>query len=810
MKSLLGVLVASFALALTPASAFAVDRLVEEAPTGVDAGDCSVSPCATIAYATGQAVSGDRVLIGNGTFVQTDAIRPVDKSVEYIGNGPANTVLTANGANSFLQAGMFRFQWNNRDYAVKNMTIQGLPSTNAGSALRYAVYAQPTHPTPAPTPSTYGLDLVFDNVQVIGNTGSPAKTEIAVYTAVSTGTASVTNSTITNVMGNSLLFEQQQGALTVSGNTIVKPLSSSGAVVAVMAHADASNANPYNITGAQIFFIMMLRARAGVMVLAGWPYTTGFGPSALLGGLTISGNSIDKTTSSASAIDVLNTTNANDGTPGRIVAPQITSNTVTAQGSGTGLRLQGYIPNAVVTQNNLRGNATGILLNRHTRSAAPNPGTFDHVPTGTKINANQIVDNASGVTTDPGTSIAADLNGNWWGCNAGPEVASSPAGGDCDTVTTAAPGVLALTRWAQLSIFSGSPTLAAGGSAQVFTGFPFDNLGGGTQQIFPNGTTLPLTPAGGSLANANPGLTANNASTTFTSAGGTGRSVSASLDHQSVSWAWPDLDTTPPVVTITSPANGAVISSAPTELTFTTSEPATCTPPNGSTLPLAIGSNTFTVTCTDAAGNVGTASVTVIRPDALPQCARNLMITDVTRVGSRTRIRGIARTQFAGQNISFEYQPTGTKVIGKAKVSSTGAFQIVVKRPSKPVWTSNSARYRAVLGTTKTSWVKLSRRMGATAVTYDGNGGLKVTGSASLPIAKGQPVRVMRSDACGAWRQIGTLRMNSDGTFSGTVASGGGSEAAVNIRIQARVAKASNPRYSFNTYSIVQPVIVER
>jgi hypothetical protein len=113
-----------------------------------------------------------------------------------------------------------------------------------------------------------------------------------------------------------------------------------------------------------------------------------------------------------------------------------------------------------------------------------------------------------------------------------------------------------------------------------------------------------------------------------------------------------------------------------------------------------------------------------------------------------------------------------------------------------------------VLGSQKTSWIKLTRRMGSSAVSDAGNGRLQVNGSASLPLAKGQPLRVERSDACGNYRQIGSLRVRSNGDFSGTVPSGGASQTAVFIRLKLRVAKASNPNSRFTTYSIVQPVVV--
>jgi hypothetical protein len=270
---------------------------------------------------------------------------------------------------------------------------------------------------------------------------------------------------------------------------------------------------------------------------------------------------------------------------------------------------------------------------------------------------------------------------------------------------------------------------------------------------------------------------------------------------------------TAPVLSISSPANGSIITGDSTTLVYqAASEHGTvsCTPPSGSTIPLNVGQNTLTVTCTDNFGNTTTASVTVVHPDALPECARDIAITDVQRVGARTRIRGVARLRFAGQKVKIQYQPTGNKTVGQATIQADGSWSIVVRRPSRPKYTANNARYRAVFGTTKTAYVKITRRMSGTAVTYDGNGRLVVSGSATKPLVRGARVRVMRSDECGAYRQIGTLPVRSNGVFSGSVGSGGGSQSAAFIRLTLKVARDKRGRSKFNTYSIVQPVVIER
>jgi hypothetical protein len=214
------------------------------------------------------------------------------------------------------------------------------------------------------------------------------------------------------------------------------------------------------------------------------------------------------------------------------------------------------------------------------------------------------------------------------------------------------------------------------------------------------------------------------------------------------------------------------------------------------------------VTCVDATGNVSTASVQVVRPDVLPACAASVVITNVKRSGSKSIVSGYARLRYAGQKISLRYMPSGTRTIARPTVRSNGSWSATVKRPKSPSYKSNDARYRAVLGKTKTRWIKLTRRMGSTTVTSASTGTLNVKGSVSKPLAPGQRVRVERSDACGRYRQIGSVRVKSSGGFSGKVSDGGNSDVAVFIRLKLKVRSSSGKR--FNTYSIVQPVILKR
>lgn len=75
-------------------------------------------------------------------------------------------------------------------------------------------------------------------------------------------------------------------------------------------------------------------------------------------------------------------------------------------------------------------------------------------------------------------------------------------------------------------------------------------------------------------------------------------------------------DASPPTISITAPENGSGTTAATTQLTYTASDDVgtpSCTPTSGSTIALATGSNTLTVSCTDTVGRTASSSVTVQR-----------------------------------------------------------------------------------------------------------------------------------------------------------------------------------------------------
>lgn len=138
----------------------------------------------------------------------------------------------------------------------------------------------------------------------------------------------------------------------------------------------------------------------------------------------------------------------------------------------------------------------------------------------------------------------------------------------------------------------------------------------------------------------------------------------------------PPPDTTPPVVTITAPTNGSNTSSPTVTLNYTATDnygdAPTCDKADGSSQPLAIGSNTITVSCQDAANNIGSASVSVTRTDVTPP-----VVTITAPTNGSTTTATATTLIFTASDNSGE-TPNCDKTSGASQALAIGANALTV------------------------------------------------------------------------------------------------------------------------------------
>lgn len=136
------------------------------------------------------------------------------------------------------------------------------------------------------------------------------------------------------------------------------------------------------------------------------------------------------------------------------------------------------------------------------------------------------------------------------------------------------------------------------------------------------------------------------------------------------------LDVTAPVVTITSPSPGASTSNASIPVVFTatdnTGQTPTCDITSGDSVPLAIGSNTVTVSCTDASSNTGTASVTVTRNDVTGPVVTITAPTNASSTTASSTVLTFTAVDDSGQT------PICNRISGSSMPLSFGSNTITV------------------------------------------------------------------------------------------------------------------------------------
>lgn len=503
---------ACFALSTAGASAATVNVTT----SGADSPTCGpvLSPCATVAQAVTNSVTGDTVEIGAGTFSVGSIVIGL-KNLTINGQGIGTTILDGVSVPQPATNGMFRFN----GAGTSTQTISNLSFTNVSQRTgqrRFAIVA-----TPPPSGTTLrAVNLTVTNVAIAGS----GDVDTGIYSDRNAGTLSVDNLQTTNFFGNSILLERHIGPATVTNSSFTNVAASGDYGIFAMTYLLSGLAA--TATGAFEFTDNTFNGRAGIGINTGLTVSTP--PLPFTGGITIAGNTFNSSATAGVAVSATNASTAADGGVGDILDLLITNNTFAGAASGIGVRITGRITDPTIGPgNDIRNYVTGVAVN--TAAAG-------HMATGVDVERNQIVGNTTGVNN--ATTEAVDATDNWWGCNAGPGNAGCDTTGGTGTTTTD-PNVI-------LSILGVPSDPAETGTATVTAGLTTNSAGNAVSDVVADGTPLDFSAAGGSVSPVSPGMTAASADTTFTSSAGTGRSASATYDNQTVTYAFADASSPPP------------------------------------------------------------------------------------------------------------------------------------------------------------------------------------------------------------------------------------------------------------------------
>lgn len=489
-----------------PASAHAATIVV--AADGADTPTCTgtspTSACLTVAYAVTNAISGDNINIGAGTFPVPETANAATKSLTISGAGEGVTTLDGQGNPSL--DGILRFTGGTQ--SVSSVTFAN---------SRYGIVAGSDGDGTAPVALTVG-DTTFAGAAANG---------AGIHSVRNSGALDIHGSTFNAFAGPAIQLVQQTGSVSLIGNQF----KTTGTDCAVSVKASTGIAD---ISQAYGISFNSFSGKCGVGVeVNDVAFTVGFVISSNLFVFNTAGDT-------GTAVQIANTTAAADGGNGDIRGLGLSDNIMTGGGTtGTGIEISGRLTSPAISHNNIRNYATGVAVL---------PAASGHGATGVNINRNQLVDDAAAGVTAQTASSPVDATGNWWGCNAGPGSAG------CSAVTGT--GAVNATPRLVASISANPTAVPIGGTSAVTVDLGHDSAGNAIS-VFENGREFGFSATGGSVSPTSSTTYLDQLTTTFTAASFPA-TVSAVIDHQTVTGTFTEgqfVTVTPPVTTTTPPAS---------------------------------------------------------------------------------------------------------------------------------------------------------------------------------------------------------------------------------------------------------------
>lgn len=190
--------------------------------------------------------------------------------------------------------------------------------------------------------------------------------------------------------------------------------------------------------------------------------------------------------------------------------------------------------------------------------------------------------------------------------------------------------------------------------------------------------------------------------------------------------------------------------------------------------------------------------------------ANKLILTDVFSQGGKTQLLGVAPRAAAGKTVTI-VSTWNEKVVARALVRPDLSFKASVPLPPSSLRLTNSARYVAMLGKTRSLALKFSRRMYTTAITAKLRT-ITFKGVVTPPLAKPLgPVVIRAAASCSkieAGTVVASVKPRPDGTFTASIDLPGTLDhaPAVYLRAQTKVRMSARSKRTFPTFTLVRGV----
>jgi hypothetical protein len=485
--ALVAILGVSTAAAISP-----VPRLVEQ--DGVDSGNCTVDPCATIQYAVDQASAGNTVVVAAGTYDEPQVV--VDKPLALQGAGAGETIVDGSSASGLPSNGLLRFDSPAvGDISVSGFTFEGANGDNAdGEALLTLISGVPA-----------GSHVSFSKNELLASEDLDPEIatdwSLGIHVANSAATIEVEDNLFAG-MWQGILVEHSSGPTTIAGNEFTDlvpnfsdPDSFPGEGILLLAAGSPGGAGDV-VTTPQVVRDNSFHGYAGlgVAVQAGHHSVNPISPNSF-SDVTIAGNEIDLE-------------GATFPTTGRPLG---------------GVILKTDDPLGVI-ESTIEG--AEILGNTISVSAPGNDIGVEDGVSGTEVHTNRLAGGpAAGLDAFYASGPVSATN-NWWGCNEGSGSSQCvTVSGDVDS----APNLV-------LGVAASASQLEPGQGATVTASLATNSDGEAVLGVPGGGDPIAFDASLGSMAPHSAPLLDGSATSTFTAGAQLGQgAATVSLDNQLVS-----------------------------------------------------------------------------------------------------------------------------------------------------------------------------------------------------------------------------------------------------------------------------------
>jgi len=458
---------------LTAATLSAATRLVTAG--GADSGNCTVTPCATLTYAIGQASGGDTISVGAGTFANAGAAVVIDKGVIVAG----------------AQAGI--------DARRRAAAPESILTAPVRMTANSAVLDGFTVSCGACNPPLCGAQCGFGVVTSSLSSGYSVVNNV--ITGNATGVMFGSSGALTSTLQFNDIFNNNTPGPGPGSYGIFTDISVSNAVV------DSNRFAGHSFAQVDFLAIPPFPAAAVTIANNSFPLGAADGTAVVLignSGSVISGNSVTGGGSSSPGAIFLAGGNNNVSVTGNIITGTPSPAVIIFNCAAfLGVPSNGLI---TVNGNTLTGNLRGVDV-----------GGGNSVPI--EMHFNRIVANA----IDVAATFAINGENNWWGCNAGPAA--------CAVVAAA----VDLDPWLVMDIAAMPADITMLQTSVVTADFNQSSNGAAVTGI-PDGTGIFFSAVGGTVVGAG-NILGGAASTIFTPTVFAPATVTASLDDQTVTAA---------------------------------------------------------------------------------------------------------------------------------------------------------------------------------------------------------------------------------------------------------------------------------